>query len=134
MTKSRWPTAHWHAWRVKARLSGLNPQKGELEKQVWSSTSVWHPHLPKHLQNLKDPLLTSWCQILQHAFRVSMPPRLRAVLREKCRLAQYQAFGFNAKAEGYISVFQVLYCNSRQLLKRHGKLFFLVFLLKAQKT
>ncbi|KAK3541531.1 hypothetical protein QTP86_029169 [Hemibagrus guttatus] len=52
-----------------------------LDKQV--PTMETPPH---NLQDLKDLLLTSWCQIPQHTFRdlvESMPRRVRAVLAAK---------------------------------------------------
>ncbi|MCI4388573.1 hypothetical protein PGIGA_G00087550 [Pangasianodon gigas] len=51
-----------------------------LDKQVWSMEAP-----PHKLHDLKDLLLTSWCQIPQHTFRglvESMPWRLRAVEHE----------------------------------------------------
>ncbi|KAK3544994.1 hypothetical protein QTP86_031024 [Hemibagrus guttatus] len=52
-----------------------------LDKQVRSMESP-----PHNLQDLKDLLLTSWCQIPQHTFRDlvdSMPRRVRAVVQQK---------------------------------------------------
>ena len=58
-----------------------------LNKQVRSKEA-----LPRNLQDLKDLLLTSWCQIPQHTFRglvESMPRRVRAVLAAKGGPTQY---------------------------------------------
>ncbi|KAK3533242.1 hypothetical protein QTP70_013655 [Hemibagrus guttatus] len=47
---------------------------------------------PHNLQDLKDLLLTSWCQIPQHTFRdlvESMPRRVRAVFAAKGGLTRY---------------------------------------------
>jgi len=58
-----------------------------LNKQVRSMDAP-----PRNLQDLKDLLLTSWCQIPQHIFRglvESMPRRVRAVLAAKGRPTQY---------------------------------------------
>lgn len=58
-----------------------------LDKQVRSMEAP-----PRNLQDLKDLLLTSWCQIPQHTFRglvESMPRRLRAVLVAKGGPTQY---------------------------------------------
>ena len=52
-----------------------------LDKQVQSMEAP-----PRNLQDLKDLLLTSWCQIPQHTFRdlvESMPRQVRAVLSAK---------------------------------------------------
>ena len=58
-----------------------------LNKQVRSMEAP-----PRNLQDLKDLLLTSWCQIPQHTFRglvESMPRRVRAVLAAKGGPTQY---------------------------------------------
>ena len=62
----------------------LNPMEhlwDVLDKQVRSTEAP-----PRNLQDLKDLLLTAWCQIPQQTFRglgESMPPRVRAVLAAK---------------------------------------------------
>ncbi|KAK3505622.1 hypothetical protein QTP70_021284 [Hemibagrus guttatus] len=64
----------------------LNPVKhlwDVLDKQVRSMEAPLH-----NLQDLKDLLLTSWCQIPQHTFRdlvESMPRLVRAVLAAKSK-------------------------------------------------
>ena len=58
-----------------------------LDKQVRSMEAP-----PHNLENLKDLLLTYWCQIPQHSFRglvESMPHRVRAVLAAKLGPTQY---------------------------------------------
>jgi len=58
-----------------------------LNKQVRSMEAP-----PHNLQDLKDLLLTSWCQIPQHTFRSlveSMPRWVRAVLAAKGGQTQY---------------------------------------------
>uniref|UniRef100_A0AAY5L8T0 Carboxypeptidase E n=1 Tax=Esox lucius TaxID=8010 RepID=A0AAY5L8T0_ESOLU len=58
-----------------------------LDKQVRSMEAP-----PRNLQDLKDLLLISWCQIPQHHFRgllESMPRRVRAVLAAKGGPTQY---------------------------------------------
>ncbi|KAK3522560.1 hypothetical protein QTP86_023282 [Hemibagrus guttatus] len=58
-----------------------------LDKQVPSMEAP-----PHNLQDLKDLLLTSWCQIPQHTFRdlvKCMPRRVRAVLAAKGGPTQY---------------------------------------------
>ena len=62
-----------------------------LDKQIQSMEAP-----PCNIQDLKDLLLTSWCQIPQHTFRglvESMPQRVRAVLAAKGGPAQYLAGG-----------------------------------------
>ncbi|KAK3516157.1 hypothetical protein QTP70_005397 [Hemibagrus guttatus] len=66
------------------RARDLNPMKhlwNALDKQVRSMEAS-----PHNLQDLKDLLLTSWCQIPQHTFRdlvESMPRWVRAALAAK---------------------------------------------------
>ncbi|KAG5841041.1 hypothetical protein ANANG_G00195380 [Anguilla anguilla] len=58
-----------------------------LEKQVRSMEAP-----PHNLQDLKDLLLTSWCQISEDTFRglvESMPRRVRAVLAARGGPTQY---------------------------------------------
>ena len=58
-----------------------------LDKQVRSMEAP-----PHNLQDIKDLLLTSWCQIPQHTFRglvESMPHQVWAVLAAKGVLTQY---------------------------------------------
>ncbi|KAK3557200.1 hypothetical protein QTP70_026141, partial [Hemibagrus guttatus] len=58
-----------------------------LDKQVQSMEAS-----PRNLQDLKDLLLTSWCQIPQHTFRdlvESMPQGVRAVSAAKGGPTQY---------------------------------------------
>uniref|UniRef100_A0A8P4G4M8 Transposable element Tcb1 transposase n=1 Tax=Dicentrarchus labrax TaxID=13489 RepID=A0A8P4G4M8_DICLA len=68
----------------------LNPVEhlwDALDKQVRSMESP-----PHNLQDLKDLLQTSWCQIPQHTFRglvESMPQRVRAVLAANGEPTQY---------------------------------------------
>ncbi|KAK3563664.1 hypothetical protein QTP86_033502 [Hemibagrus guttatus] len=64
-----------------------------LDKQVRSMKAP-----PHNLQDLKDLLLTSWCQIPQHTFRdlvESIPRWVRAVLAAKGGPTQCQAGGHN---------------------------------------
>uniref|UniRef100_A0A8P4K6M0 Transposable element Tc1 transposase n=1 Tax=Dicentrarchus labrax TaxID=13489 RepID=A0A8P4K6M0_DICLA len=68
----------------------LNPMEhlwDVLDKQVRSMEAP-----PNNLQDLKDLLLTSWCQIPQHTFRglvESMPQRVTAVLAANGEPTQY---------------------------------------------
>ncbi|KAK3562823.1 hypothetical protein QTP86_010397 [Hemibagrus guttatus] len=58
-----------------------------LDKQVRSMKAA-----PRNLQDFKDLLLTSWCQIPQHTFRdlvESMPQQVRAVSAAKGGPTQY---------------------------------------------
>ncbi len=53
---------------------------------------------PRNLEELKDLLLTSWCQILQDILRglvESMPLCVRAVLAARGGPTQYLVGGFN---------------------------------------
>ncbi|KAK3513362.1 hypothetical protein QTP70_012344 [Hemibagrus guttatus] len=62
-----------------------------LDKQVRSMEAP-----PRNLQDLKDLLLTSWCQIPQHTFRdlvESMPRRVRADLAAKGEKQKLSAVG-----------------------------------------
>ncbi len=72
-----------------------------LEKQVRSMQAP-----PCNLQDLKDLLLMSWCQIAHDTFRglvESMPRRVRAVLAAQGGPTQYQAGGVNVVADGTTS-------------------------------
>ena len=58
-----------------------------VDKQVQSMEGS-----PRNIEDLKDLLLTSWCQIPQHNFKAveeSMPRWVRAVLAAKVRPTQY---------------------------------------------
>uniref|UniRef100_A0A3Q3JTD4 Transposase Tc1-like domain-containing protein n=1 Tax=Monopterus albus TaxID=43700 RepID=A0A3Q3JTD4_MONAL len=68
-----------------------------LEKQIQDMEAS-----PHSLQDLKDLLMTSWCQIPEDTFRglvESMPQRVRAVLAEQGGPTQYLAGGFNVEAD-----------------------------------
>lgn len=79
----------------------LNPMEqlwNVLDKQVKSTESP-----PRSLEELRDLLLTCWCQIPQETFRglvESMPLRVRAVLEAQGVPIQYVAGGHNVKADG----------------------------------
>lgn len=68
-------------------LNLINHLWDTLDKQVQSMEAP-----PCNLQDLKDLLLTSWCQIPQYTFRglvESMPERVRAALSAKGRPTQH---------------------------------------------
>ncbi|KAK3557036.1 hypothetical protein QTP70_024249 [Hemibagrus guttatus] len=91
--KGQWFDEHNNEFEVLTwppNSPNLNPIEhlwDVLNKQVRSMEAS-----PHNLQDLKDLLLTFWCQIPHHTFRdlvESMPQRVRAVLAAKGGLTQY---------------------------------------------